>query len=354
MKATGGKFAAFAKSSFPVIKHIHMSTQLVQEFLFQRIKEMLPPNASLVDVVAEVLHLSNDSAYRRIRNETPLVLEEAKELCDHFNLSIDQLLGVKSNSIMFQNTRINNKQYSFEKYLSDLLNNLKYINSFGQKEIIYLTKDVPLFHNFYFQPLTAFRYFFWMKTILQHPDFANRGIDLHSISSETERLSRELVKNYALIPSIEIWNTECINAVISQIEFYKESGLFSSAADMRSVYEALKETIVHLKAQVEYGCKFMPGESPQTKKSNFVFFYNRVVLAETTILVKTDDEKTVYLNYGVLDYIVTRDKNFCNECNDNLQNLMRRATLISQTSEKQRNIFFGILLAKIEDRIKHL
>ena len=143
-------------------------------------------------------------------------------------------------------------------------------------------------------------------------------------------------------------------AFISQIEFYKESGHFSSAADMRSVYEALKETIAHLKAQVEWGCKFMPGENPQTKKNNFTFFYNRVILGETTILVKTGSEKTVYLNHGVLDYIVTRDEKFCNQCNDNLQNLMRRSTLISQTSEKQRNIFFEILLAKIGDRIKNL
>jgi hypothetical protein len=29
---------------------------------------------------------------------------------------------------------------------------------------------------------------------------------------------------------------------------------------------------------------------------------------------------------------------------------MKRATIISQTSEKQRNIFFNILLNKIEER----
>ena len=43
-----------------------------QEFLFHRIKELLPPHASLVDTVAEILHISSDSAYRRIRGETPV------------------------------------------------------------------------------------------------------------------------------------------------------------------------------------------------------------------------------------------------------------------------------------------
>ncbi len=331
-----------------------MSTNLAQEFLFQRIRELLPPSVSLTDAVSEILHISNDSAYRRIRNETPLVLEEAKQLCEHFHLSLDQVLHIKSNSILFENIRINNQYYSYEKYLSDLIKLVQYINSFNQKEIIYLTKDVPLFHNFYFQPLIAFRYFFWMKTILQHPDYATKAIDLNGAPPEIEAMSRELARGYVQVPSIEIWNTECINSAISQIEFFKDSGLFSSAADIKAVYQAIEETILHLKEQVEYGCKFFPGENPQTKKNNFRFFYNRVILGDNTILVTTDNIKTAYLNYDVLNYMVTRDENFCNQCNEDLHNLMRRATVISQTSEKQRNIFFGILLAKIEDRKKKL
>ena len=335
-------------------QHTLMPSNQAQEFLFQRIKEMLPPSVSLTDTISEILHISSDSAYRRIRNETPLVLEEAKQLCEHFHFSLDQVLHIKTNSILFENIRINNQYYSYEKYLSDLIGLTQYVNSFNQKEIIYLTKDVPLFHNFYFKPLIAFRYFFWMKTILQHPEFATKAIDLSSVPSEIERMSMELVKTYQLIPSTEIWNTECINSLISQIEFYKDSGLFSSSADIKTVYQATEETILHLKAQVEYGCKFFPGENPSTKKLNFNFFYNRVILGDNTILVATDDTRTAYLNYDVLNYMVTRDENFCNQCAEDLNNLMRRATVISRTSEKQRNIFFGILLAKIDDRQKKL
>src|SRR6266498_4668466 len=182
-----------------------MPSDQAQEFLFQRIKELLPPSTSLTDAVSEILHVSNDSAYRRIRNETPLVLEEAKLLCEHFHLSLDQVLSIKGNSILFENIRINNQQYSYEKYLSDLLKLVQHINSFRQKEIIYLTKDIPLFHNFYFQPLIAFRYFFWMKTILQHPDYSTKAIDLNGIPPGIETMSKELTKSYIQVPSMEIW-----------------------------------------------------------------------------------------------------------------------------------------------------
>ncbi|MEO7923247.1 MAG: helix-turn-helix domain-containing protein [Chitinophagaceae bacterium] len=331
-----------------------MTTTLAQDFLFQRIKEMLPQHISMVDTVSEILNVSSDSAYRRIRGETPLVLEEAKQLCDHYHLSLDQLLSITSGTINFQNVRINLQTYKFEKYLADLIKQVQHFSSFIEKEIIYLTKDLPIFHNFYYQPLIAFRYFFWMKTLIQHPDFLNRHFDLNCVPPEIEALSRQLTEEYTRIPSTEICNTECINAAITQIEFYKESGYFTSTADIKTIYEALEQTMDHLKNQAEYGCKFMPGENPQLKKNNFKFFYNRVVLGDNTVMVVTDKIKTVFLNYDVLNYMTTRDEAFCDPCYRDLQNLMKRSTLISQTSEKQRNIFFNILHAKIKDRKRNL
>ena len=325
-----------------------------QEFLFQRIKELLPPQVSLVDAVAEILHISSDSAYRRIRGETPVVLDEARELCRHYKLSLDQVLNVQSGATLFQNVRIDLKNYSYEKYLTDIITQLKYIGSFIHKEIIYLTKDMPLFHNFYYKPLIAFRYFFWMRNIIQHPDFQNREFELNCVSPEIEKLSRELAIAYNQVSSSEIWNTESINSAILQIEFYKDSGYFSSTADIKTVYESLEETFVHLKQQVEFGRKFMPEENPESKKDNFKFFFNRVILGDNTIIVVTDRVKTVFINYDVLNYMFTRDEAFCNPCYDDLHQMMKKSTQISQTSEKQRNIFFNIMLNKISERKKHL
>ena len=331
-----------------------MSTDQAQDFLFQRISEMLSPHITMVDAISEILHVSSDSAYRRIRGDTPLVLSEVRQLCNHFNLSLDQLLNVKSGSILFQDVRIQNKDYTYKQYLEDLLRQVQGINNYMQREIIYLSKDLPIFHNFYYKPLIAFRYFFWMKTILLHPDFANSHFSLECLPTGIEQLSQDLVRAYHKIPGSEMWNTESINSSISQIEFYKDSGYFDSTSDIRAVYDGLEQTVLHMKAQAEHGCKFMPGENPETKKDNFSFFFNRVVLGDNTILVVTDRTKTVYLNYGLLHYIVTRDENFCNNCYEDFQNLKKRSTMISKTSERQRNIFFGILLNKINERKKHI
>jgi len=324
------------------------------EFLFRRMKELLPPHISVVDSVAEILHISSDSAYRRIRGETPLVLDEAREICNYFKLSLDQVLNVQGGATLFQNVRVNAHDYNYEQYLKDLLKQIQHISSFIHKEIIYRTKDMPLFHNFYYKPLIAFRYFFWMNTIIQHPDFNKREFDINCVSPEILSLSQELTRAYNNVPSTEIWNTECVNSALSQIDFYKDSGYFSSVADIKMVYESLEETFIHLKNQVEYGGKFMPDENREMKRSNFTFFHNRVVLGDNTILLVTDNVKTVIINYDALHYISTRDEAFCNYCYSDLQKLMKRSTILSETSEKQRNIFFGIMLNKISERKKHL
>lgn len=322
----------------------------MQEYLFARIKEKLPPETSLADVIADLLHVSNDSAYRRIRSETPLVLEEAKILCEAFGLSLDKILNYNENSVSFTAINLNNEHYSFKSYLKDILHNLKIIASFDQKEIIYLTKDFSIFHNFLNKPLFAFRYFFWMKSILQHPDFVPLKFSMDILTKEIEELGLQIIRTYNTIPSIEIWNTECVNSTISQIEYYREAGYFASEDDVIKIYHSLEDTIEHLRLEAASGCKFYPDENPDFQKPNFQFYFNRVVLGDNTIVTILNGKKIAYLNYDVLNYMVTQDVKFCNDVYSKLQNLMRRGTILSNVSEKQRNIFFNILLRKIPNR----
>ncbi len=327
-----------------------MPSYQAQEFLFQRIKELTPPGFSMVDIVSDILHISADSAYRRIRGETPLVLDEAMELCRYFNLSLDQLLHIRKAAVLFHDVRIQENHLTYEQFMQGLLSQMEIINSFAEKEVIYMSKDIPVFHNFYYPQLSAFRYYFWMKTHLSHPGFANREFEFSVLPPEVEKLCRDVTEAYQKIPSAEMWNTESINSTISQIEFSKDSGHFTSSADIKLVYEALEQTILHVKEQAEFGSKFMPHENPDIKKNNFRLFFNRVVLGDNTILVTTDAVRTGFINYGHLNYIKTTDEEFCNQLYKDFENLIKRSTQISQTSEKQRNIFFSIILNKINER----
>src|ERR1043165_3949248 len=106
-----------------------MAEKKIQDYLFQHIKEKLPSGKSLVDTIAEALHVSQDSAYRRIRGETLLVLEEAKILCQEFNFSLDKLLTLSCRSVVFENIELDNNIYDFKSYLQGILLQLKQLNA---------------------------------------------------------------------------------------------------------------------------------------------------------------------------------------------------------------------------------
>lgn len=322
-----------------------MPEKQIQEYLFQRIKEMLPKGAALVDVIAETLHVSQDSAYRRIRGETQIVLEEAKVLCQQFSISLDQLLNLTNGSVVFDNVTLGATTISFTTYLTGILDELKTLDAYQQKSITYITNDLPFFYQFCYQPLFAFRYFFWMKTMVQDPAFLHQKFSLNCLPSATEEIGREVLAVYSKIPSTEIWNTESINGILTQIVYYLEAG-FMTKADAITVYEALHKTVEHIQQQAEWGCKFLPGENLGVKKENFRLFHNRVGLGDNIILTTRDEGKKLYLNYDALSYMTTTDTTYCNMVEQQLQTIIRRSTLISTVSEKQRNIFFNVLYSK--------
>lgn len=329
-----------------------MTAQAAQEYLFQQIRNLMPGDQNLVDIVSEILHVSADSAYRRIRGETPLVLDEAQQLCNHFKLSLDQLVEIRPGATLFYTNRLHHEHFTFEAYLAGIRQQLEMILSFQKKEVIYVSKDLPFFHNFISEPLFAFHYFFWMKSILRHPDFAQRKFSLDCLTPAIREEGKKILKLYNQVPSTEVWNTECINSIIFQVEYYREAGFFQRQDDIKAVYDSVLEVFAHLKDQAEHGCKYLPGENPASKAENYRFFYNRITLGDNTILVTMDERMIVFVNYDVINYMTTTDLAFCQGTWIELQALIKRCTLISTTSEKQRNMFFNMLSGKVEDRKK--
>src|SRR5207344_1756604 len=116
----------------------------------QYIKSRVPANISLVEEIAEVLEISNDSAYRRIRGEKQVSFEEIQKLSNHFKISVDQVLNLKNDSMLFSGNFIESGSYDFIQYLDDIYKNLVYISGFTQKELFIFSKDIPFFYYYMF------------------------------------------------------------------------------------------------------------------------------------------------------------------------------------------------------------
>ena len=321
----------------------------LQRDLFAHIKNTLPSHISMVDELAALLDISYDSVYRRIRGEKPITLDELKLLCEKFNLSLDQVLQLRSNKILFTDPEAHGDVKNFKQYIGGLLLAFEQFAQFKQREMLYLSKDVPVFHFFYFKELLAFKAFFWDKSILNNPEFENRNFDLKNYDvKESFAIGQKILQYYNDMPSSELWNYESINSTILQIEYYRDAGIFETKEDLAAVVDSCDALLQHLQKQAEKGVKFLPGAGEAGYKAPLKLYINEIILGNNSIMVELDGQRTSFINYIVLKYISSTDKNFTEKTFDNFNNLVSRSVMISGTGEKERSKFFKTLRERVQ------
>jgi hypothetical protein len=322
----------------------------LQQQLFQHIKTRLPAEASLADELAKLLDISSDSAYRRMRGEKQITFEELYIIATHYKVSLDQLMNIQTGGFMFQGNLLNNKTYRYDDYLKGMLNNLAYFNSFKQKEFYYLCKDTPIFYYFISKDLAAFKYFFWMGTLIYFPDFRNRKVDLDSYPEEIVELGNKVSEQYSQLDSLEIWNIESWNTTFHQLDYYIQSQMFKSDEHILRIYEGIEKVIDQLEEQAKKGYKFNFNDPEKKPCGKLKMYFNEIVIQDNSMMALLDKSKISFVSHTAINYIMTRDVVFAENHYQYVQNLVKRSTLISEVSEKERARFFRRMHERIDKR----
>ena len=228
------------------------TAESAQIIFMKQLKDALPPNISLVDALADLLQLSNDSAYRRLRGETALSIEEISAICRHFKISFDSFINAGADGqVNFSYHPMNSGSSSFKDYLQSLKSTLDSISKFPNANIIFASEDIPIFHHFEHPLMAAFKIFYWNKSFLNDKELENQKFDTKLVNTELIELARSIYDAYAKIPSIEIWSDDTVNSTIKQIEFYWESGIFKSKADVLAICDELESMLRDINKRAE-------------------------------------------------------------------------------------------------------
>src|SRR4029079_12427456 len=137
-------------------------------------------------------------------------------------ISLDQLMGTQTNTIMFEGHSLDSKTFKFTTYLAGIMQTLAYVKSHEQNEFYYYCKDSPVFYNFGFREFSAFKYYFWMSTLMFIPAFKNKKVNFDEYPDEVYQLGRKILSLYNQIDSVEIWNMESLNYHLRQIDYYRD------------------------------------------------------------------------------------------------------------------------------------
>lgn len=320
-----------------------IATESIQGLFLEHLRKKLNPNLSFVDEIAESLHISKDSAYRRIRGETILSLDEVRVLCIKYDVSIDSLINQENSGIIFHSQSINHTDFTFKNWLKTVRDYLTALNTHQYKELIYLAKDVPVFYYFEHPELSAFKMFFWLKTLLRDPQLANEKFRMDCIPREMTSLGLDIWKQYAKVPSTEIWSFETFQVTLKQIEYYHDCGFFAETKDALKLCDAFMDMNRAIQEMAARGFK-------NKNSTSFKLYKNDILTADNTVLLKMSANKTCFITYGTMNLLTTSNKKFCKQIEDHLENLHNKSVLISTTGEKERSKLFN----SIEQSVKNM
>ena len=320
----------------------------IQSVFLEQIRKNIPPNLSFVDELAELLNISRDSAYRRIRGETVLSLDEVAVLTKHFSVSVDDFLSPSNDRVSFQIRALNVSHISIEKWFTSIIESLGMIVGYPAKEkvLIYDAKDLPIFHFFQFPKLAVFKIYFWMKTFARDEKLNSIKYNPGLLDKKLIAMSEKIWETYIRIPSVEIVGQEILTVTLRQIEYAYECGMFLDKQEPKALLDDCSLLATHFQHQAGLGFKQAYGSADPGGK--FTVYLNDVLIGSNTFFCKLDSKRLTFLTPNVFNQLMTTHEHFCQVTEDHINNMIDKSVLISGTAEKERNKFFN----RVEENIQ--
>lgn len=318
------------------------------EFL-QKIEDILPKSTNLAAELADVLDISIDSAYRRIRIETQLNLDEITKLCKHFSISFDVFNDSDFNNVTFGFQNIKYEEESFETYLDVMIKDLTLIRQAPDSRIVYACEDIPIFYNYKYPNLSAFKMFYWREAILNHGTTPEEKFSTQNSNPELVRKGKIIFDLYMDIPSTEIWTDTTFLSLLKQLDYFWQSGKIASAADAQLILEDIEQLMKDIKLQAECGHKLSFSDTEKGVKAEYNLFLSDVEIGNNCVLVDLGHVKAVYIGHLSFNTISTMNIKYTSLTENWLNNIIRKSSAISKVAEKQRFQYFNMIMKKVNE-----
>jgi hypothetical protein len=324
------------------------NTGSIQNFFISKFKEVLPPGIGLAEELADVLDVSIDSAYRRIRGETELTIDEVCKLTKKYAISVDEVFSNQSDTVTFAYTKLTDSPKNFEDYLTRICEHLKTINKFENKKIYYVAAELPMFYSFFSKKLTDFKLFYWQRSVLNIPEYQQKKFEWGYVSDKLVDIAHQSFKEYMNIPGTEIWTSETVLTNLKQIQFYFDSGIINKqqAEELLREYRRIIEIV---QKNADNGRKNI-----SDKTDTFSLYSSDVLLGTNCIYALMGDSKYSYISFNTVNSLTTNNPEFCEETEHWIDNLERKSNLISGIGQKQRYQFFSAMYKTIDEWIEKI
>lgn len=320
----------------------------VQEQFFAKLKRIFPPNVGMAEELSEILGVSTDSAYRRIRGETELTISEIFEITKKYNMSLDDIIGNHGNMVSFTYTKLIDSADNFEIYFNRILHHLNKLNKSENGKIVYVANEIPIFYSLFSEKLGEFKLFYWQRNVLNVAAYQDAKFEYGIVPRHLMNIAHSVYTEYLTVPSTEIWTSETVFTSLRQISFYFDSGIITKeqAVELLREYKTMIE-LVHKNANSSR-------KNISDKNETFWLYCSEVVVGTNCIYTTMNDARYSFISFNTLNSLTTTNRDFCDETEHWLRGIEKKSTLISGIAEKQRYQFFSQMYAHVDKCIERI
>ncbi len=309
--------------------------------IVEEIKKKVPSGIKLIDFFTEILPMKKEAAYRRLRGEIPLTLEEARQIAIRLNLSLDKLLRIKEEgSYISTITRMNgqNIMEAYSKTMAQKISALKLMKMDPHAAIYAAINVLPISYAFLYPTVSKFRFLKWAY------QFRNRlnppKLSEIIIPSEVRHLEAIYSEEHAQIATHYIWIRELLKYYLNDIRYFAEMDLVNQE-EIRLLIDETYQLLNDLERDASAG-ETEAGVSLLIYLANTYFDSNYIYVEGNGFTASS-------INVFGINYYSSTDKDISNDTKEWIESLMRYSTLISKSGEIERVTFFNRQRKLIEE-----
>ncbi len=314
-----------------------MEEYRIQSVLMHQIRKKQPKNTA--QVIADILHISKSSAFRRLSGEKIVSVDEAYLLCKHFEITLENIIAETDGQVIISMASAGKEFQTMTAYPQYLLSLLRYITGLPEGKIIYLTNEIPVCYFFTSPLLAAFKMYVWSRNTFHQPNLEDLPFSFN-ITAQQEgftEICEEMINLYERIERTEVWTAGVLQRSLSQIKYCESAGLFAEK-DMPD------KLVAELEIIIDKTLSSTPDFTKRAKPRHL--YFQPYFAAEDIILIKTGDYPLQIIStFFNPDYFISGDKRLIPKAVQRLDFMIRNSDAVK--NKKSRIALSQILQKEI-------
>lgn len=313
-----------------------MTPKELNSLLLTAVREKVPKETNVVNVLMDILSIGKEAIYRRFRGEVPFTFSEVFIISKKFDISLDKLLGLYVTERTLFDLNLSHFSNPVEMYCSTIdqyIHTFRKINPDEYHEVWDASNRISLLFYMKYEHLLKFHLFKW----LYHRNMIYNNQE--KISYDRILLPKKLIekqKEFLHVLNAHqhisiIWDKNVVESLVNDISYFIEIDLIPEE-EIRKIKKELFQFINDMEISSATG-KYNAGIDIQLYISNIQF--------DTSYLYMDSPSKKIsFIKVYELNTISSADENVFNSVKAWVQSLKKFSVLITQSAEKQRHDFF--------------